>query len=98
MNLPVPKIRTDTESSQVKPVPDSSRTGGHHPPERPVRPPPSLGGGQVGQGRPDRLDEIRQRKAERRRVRDAFQAARAHGLARRHAAKLRNLKTGEEAG
>jgi hypothetical protein len=55
MKRPVPMIRTDTQYSQVQPVPDRSRTGGPDPLRRPVRVLPSLWGGQVGQGGAERL-------------------------------------------
>lgn len=43
-----------------------------------------------------RLAAIRARKAERQAVRAEFAQRRAHGLPRRHAAKLRNLAAGAQ--
>lgn len=100
MNRPVPKIRTETESAQVNPVLDSSRTSGQPPMDDPVPTLPPQEWGQGGQGAsgtgPDgepvdpRLDAARAQRAAKRAVRSAFEAARQAGIARRHAARLRH--------
>lgn len=95
MEAPVPKIRTDDQSSQVTPVPNSSGTSEQDPSSGPVLFSPSLGGEQVRQGGTSRLAElVEQRRRVRQEMADCraeFAAARRAGLGRRHAARLRHL-------